>query len=130
MSGADIRAVLEAGADAAQLGTAFLATAESGASPAHRRYLLTEHARSTVLTRAFSGRYARGVRNAFTDRMAGAEQLGFPLQNTLTAPLRKAAAERDDGEYQSLWAGAHYARCRGGGARELVRRLVAELEVA
>lgn len=130
MSGADIRAVLDAGAEAAQLGTAFLATTESGASAAHRRYLLEQGARGTALTKAFSGRYARGIRNAFIDRMAGADVLAFPLQNSLTAPLRKAAAERDDGEYQSLWAGTHYARCRGGGARELVRRLVAELEAA
>jgi nitronate monooxygenase len=130
MNGADIRAVLAAGAEAAQLGTAFLATTESGASAAHRRYLLEERARGTVLTRAFSGRYARGIRNTFTDRMSGAQLLGFPLQNSLTTTLRKAAVERDDGEYQSLWAGAHYARCRGGCARELVRRLVAELEAA
>ena len=130
MSGADIRAVLDAGAEAAQLGTAFLATTESGATAAHRRYLLKEHARGTVLTRAFSGRYARGIRNAFTEHMAGAPLLGFPLQNTLTGPLRRAAVERDDGEYQSLWAGEHYARCRAGGARELVRQLLAELEAA
>lgn len=130
MSGADIRSVLDAGAEAAQLGTAFLATIESGVSPAHRRYLLEEGARGTTLTRSFSGRYARGIRNTFTERMAGADALAFPLQNSLTAPLRKAAVERDDGEYQSLWAGAHYARCRGGSARELVRHLVAELDAA
>lgn len=130
MSGADIRSVLDAGAEAAQLGTAFLATTESGASAAHRRYLLEEGARGTALTRAFSGRYARGIRNAFIDRMAVADVLEFPLQNGLTAPLRKAAVARDDGEFQSLWAGAHYARCRGGGARELVRRLLAELDAA
>ncbi len=130
MSGGDIRAVLDAGAEAAQLGTAFLATAESGASPAHRRFLLEEPDRGTVLTRAFSGRYARGIRNTFTERMAGADVLAFPLQNTLSTPLRKSAAERDDGEHQSLWAGAHYAKCRGGSARELVRRLLAELDVA
>jgi len=130
MSGADIRAVLDAGATAAQLGTAFLATTESGASAAHRRYLLEHGGRGTALTRAFSGRYARGIRNAFIERMAGADVLAFPLQNSLTAPLRKAAVERDDGEYQSLWAGTHYARCRGGSARELVRRLVAELGTA
>jgi nitronate monooxygenase len=128
MSGADIRAVLDAGAEAAQLGTAFLATTESGATAAHRRYLLEERARGTVLTRAFSGRYARGIRNAFTESMQGAPLLGFPLQNALTGPLRRAAIERDDGEYQSLWAGEQYARCRTGSARELVRHLVAELE--
>jgi nitronate monooxygenase len=130
MSGADIRAVLDAGAEAAQLGTAFLATAESGVSAAHRRYLLAEGARGTALTRAFSGRHARGIRNAFIERMAGADVLPFPLQYLLTVPLRRAAVERDDGEFQSLWAGAHYARCRGGSARELVRRLLAELEAA
>lgn len=127
MSGADIREVLAAGAEAAQLGTAFLATTESGASPAHRRLLLAERGRDTVLTRAFSGRYARAIRNTFTDRMSGADVLGFPLQNTLTGPLRRAAVERDDAEHQSLWAGAHYRHCRTGSARELVRRLVAEL---
>lgn len=130
MSGSDIRSVLDAGAEAAQLGTAFLATTESGASAAHRRYLLEHGTRGTALTHAFSGRYARGIRNTFIERMAAADVLPFPLQNTLTAPLRKAAVERDDGEFQSLWAGANYARCRGGSARELVRRLLAELEAA
>jgi len=130
MSGADIASVLASGAEAAQLGTAFLATTESGASAAHRRFLLEEQARGTVLTRAFSGRCARGIRNAFTERMANAPVLPFPLQNTLTTGLRKAALERDDGEYQSLWAGTNYARCRAGGARELLRRLLAELDGA
>lgn len=130
MSGADIRAALGAGAEAAQLGTAFLATTDSGVSPAHRRFLLGESTRGTALTRAFSGRYARAIKNVFTERMAGADVLGFPMQYLLTAPLRKGAVERDDGEFQSLWAGAHYARCRGGSARELVRRLVAELDAA
>lgn len=128
MTGGDIRDVLAAGADAAQLGTAFLATTESGASAAHRRLLLGEPGRGTVLTRAFSGRYARGLRNVYTERMQSAEVLPFPLQNSLTGPLRKAAVARDDAEYQSLWAGQHYARCRDGSARELVRHLLAELD--
>ncbi len=130
MGGADIRSVLDAGAEAAQLGTAFLATTESGASAAHKRYLLEQGGRGTTLTRAFSGRHARGIRNTFIERMVGAEVLAFPLQNTLTTTLRKSAIERDDGEFQSLWAGAHYDRCRGGSARELVRRLLVELDVA
>jgi nitronate monooxygenase len=130
MSGADIRSVLDAGADAAQLGTAFLATAESGASAAHKRFLLEEGHRGTALTRAFSGRHARGIRNTFIERMIAADVLAFPLQNSLTTPLRRLALERDDGEFQSLWAGANYARCRDGSARELVRRLLAELDAA
>ena len=127
MNGADIRSVLDAGAVAAQLGTAFLTTDESAASPAHRRFLLGEPARGTVLTRGFTGRYARGIRNTFVDAMKNAETLPFPVQGALTTALRQAAAMRDDGEHQSLWAGTHYARCRTGSAVDLVHTLAAEL---
>jgi len=130
MTGADIRAVLTAGASAAQLGTAFIAADESCASPAHRRFLLGEPARGTALTRGFSGRYARGIRNAFIDAMHDAPTLPFPVQNALTTPLRQAAIGRDDGEHQSLWAGTGYARCRPGRARALVQALAAELAAA
>ena len=130
MDGADIRSVLAQGASAAQLGTAFLTTAESGASAAHRRLLLSEPTRETVITTAFSGRPARGLRNTFTERMANADVLGFPLQNSLTTTIRRAAIERDDGEHQSLWAGVGHARCRAGGAADLVRRLMTELDAA
>ena len=130
MDGADIRSVLAQGASAAQLGTAFLTTTESGASAAHRRLLLNEPTRGTVVTTAFSGRPARGLRNTFTERMAHADALGFPLQNSLTTTIRRAAIERDDGEHQSLWAGVGYGRCRAGGAAHLARRLMTELDAA
>jgi nitronate monooxygenase len=112
MSGRDIYAMLRAGASAAQLGTAFLPCLECTASSAHKRYILQEAPRETVLTTAFSGRPARGIQNSFMDRMDGARTLPFPLQNTLTSVLRAQAQRDDDGELQSLWVGSAYLQAR------------------
>jgi nitronate monooxygenase len=130
MDGADIRAVLDAGATAAQLGTAFLCCDESGASAAHKRYLLTQGHRGSVITKAFSGRPARGIANAFIEHMQDQTTLAFPLQNTLTAPLRKWAAQTDNGEYQSLWAGTQYHRARAMPAADLMALLSAEMRTS
>lgn len=127
MDGAGVRAALAAGAKAAQMGTAFLSCPESGASPAHRRLLLEEHGRGTRFTTAYSGRPARGIVTGFMQAMAAAAILPFPLQNTLTGPMRQAAVRRDDGEYQSLWAGANYKHSRPLPVRALMDRLAAEL---
>jgi len=127
MSGGDIRAVLAAGAKAAQMGTAFLCCDESGTPPAHRDYLLNRQDRPTVLTKSFSGRAARGIENTFIRRMAGQPTLPFPIQNTMTAPLRQWAGKTGDGEYQSLWAGQAYARSRPMRAGEFMDLLNAEL---
>jgi nitronate monooxygenase len=132
MSGADVRAALEAGAAAAALGTAFLACPESGAAEAYKRALLGAGADRTVVTRAFSGRPARGVENGFVRALAGHEAaiLPFPLQNALTRAMRIAAARAGDAEHLSLWAGQGVARVRALPAAELVRRLVEELDEA
>jgi nitronate monooxygenase len=126
MDGHDVRRALQAGAVAAQMGTAFLACEESGASPAHKRLLL-EPDRGTVLTRVFSGRRARGLRNAFIDSYGAKAVLPFPIQNTLTGPVRAAAVSRDDGEYQSLWAGTRHARAKSGTAVDLMADLARDL---
>lgn len=126
MHGADIRRVIARGAAAAQLGTAFLRCEESGASAAHQDFIVRHAQRGTAYTRAFSGRRAQGIRNEFIDRMQGRPLLPFPLQNTLTGPLRQAAVLADDGEYQSLWAGTGYARARRLPAAALVRQLAQE----
>lgn len=123
MDGDGIHRMIAAGASAAQLGTAFLACDESGASAAHKRFLLSEHARGTAYTRAFSGRRAQGIHNAFMRSMEGKPHLPFPIQNTLTAALRQAAGRRDDGEYQSLWAGSAYADTRAMPAAQLMQAL-------
>jgi nitronate monooxygenase len=129
MDGRDLRAALEAGAAAAQLGTAFLACPESGTSEAYRRAVLSAGGDLTVLTRAFSGRAARGLANGFIARLAGKEDaiLPFPLQNALTRPMRTAAAKMGDAQFLSLWAGQGVGRIRPLPAGELVKRLVEEM---
>ena len=132
MDGRDIMRALEAGASAAQLGTAFLACPECGASAAYKRAILSARDDTTVVTRAYSGRPARGLSNEFIQRLAGKEDqiLPYPLQNSLTRPMRAAAAQRGDAEYLSLWAGQGVARARALPAAELVRRLVEEMNAA
>lgn len=132
MDGRDVAAALAAGAAAAQLGTAFLATPESGASPAYKSALLGAGRDTTVLTRAFSGRPGRGLRNVFVEAAEGRPQavLPFPLQSALTRAMRAAAAERGDARWLSLWAGRGVARIRSLPAAQLVRDLAAELQAA
>src|SRR5262245_9653782 len=129
MTGRDIVAALTAGAGAVQLGTAFLACPESGASRAHKQSVLAARTDTTVITRAFSGRPARGLRNGFIARLEGREQviLPYPLQNAVTRPMRTAAAKQGDAHLLSLWAGTGVHRSRAMPAGELVRRLAEEL---
>ena len=128
MNGSDIRNALSAGACAVQMGTAFLACDESGATREHKHLLTHEPQRGTVLTRAFSGRYARGLRNAFTEAMSDQPVLAFPQQNSLSAALRQESSRQANGEFQSLWAGTGYAQCRAEPVRTLVNRLVLEFQ--
>jgi nitronate monooxygenase len=130
MDGKDVAAAMALGASAAQLGTAFLACPESGAPEAHKRAILAATGDTTIVTRAFSGRAARGLANAFTAKLAGREDtiLPFPVQNTLTRPMRAEAARRGDHEYLSLWAGTGVARARSLPAAKLVERLMQEMQ--
>jgi len=123
MSGGDVALAMAAGAHAAQLGTAFLCCDESGASPAHKHFLLTKPTRGTQYTHGFSGRRAQGLRNQFIDAMHGQPHLPFPLQNSLTSSLRQHAVQHNDGEHQSLWAGRAYAQARPMTATELMKLL-------
>ena len=132
MDGRDIAAALANGAAAVQLGTAFLACPESGASEAYKRAILEAGRDTTVITRAFSGRPARGLANTFIRRLEGREEiiLPYPLQNALTRPMRTAAAQRGETRFLSLWAGQGVARARSLPAGELVRRLAVETREA
>jgi nitronate monooxygenase len=129
MTGSQIAAALAEGAAAVQLGTAFLCCPECGAAEAYKRAILTAKTDTTVLTRAFSGRPARGLKNSFIERLEGQENiiLPYPLQNALTRPMRTAAGQRGDAAYLSLWAGQGVARARSMPASELVHLLVKEL---
>lgn len=125
MDGHDIIGALNAGASAASLGTAFLACPESGASDIYKRAILAAKQDTTVVTRAFSGRPARGLRNAFIASVDGRELiLPYPLQNALTRPMRTAAARQGLPDYLSLWAGQGVARACAMPAGDLVARLL------
>ncbi len=129
MNGAEIRRVLEAGAEAVQLGTIFLACPESGASRPYKDAILSADHDTTVITKAFSGRPARGLNNKFASELAKTpdEILPFPLQNTLTRPMRKAAGAAGKAEYLSLWAGTGVAEAKALPAGEIMAKLVNEM---
>lgn len=128
MDGRDIAEALDRGAIAVQLGTAFLACPESGAPEVYKRALLAAKGDTTTITRAFSGRHARGLRNEFIDLVPDSAILPFPLQNSLTRPMRAAAAKKREAGFLSLWAGTGVARIRAMPAAELVATLVREME--
>jgi nitronate monooxygenase len=127
-TGRGIAAVLAAGAAAAQLGTAFMLTPEAGTSPAHREAL--RGAGPTALTRAFTGRSARGIENRFMREHEADAPLGYPEVHHLTAPVRAAARERDDAEGFHVWAGQAHPLAVGLPAAELVSRLAEEAREA
>lgn len=127
MDGHDIAAALARGAVAAQLGTAFLACPESGASDAYKRAVLDAAHDTTVVTRAYSGRAARGIRNEFIENVPEEAIIAYPHQNSLTRPMRAAAARVGDARYLSLWAGTGVARARAMPAKELMAALIAEM---
>ncbi|MFD0314934.1 nitronate monooxygenase [Streptomyces flavalbus] len=130
MRGSQIAAVLGAGASAAQLGTAFLATDESGAHAVHKEALTNPLFVRTELTRAFSGRPARGLVNRFLREHGPYAPAAYPEVHHLTSPLRKAAARAGDAQGMALWAGQGHRMARQLPAGQLVEVLAAELDAA
>jgi nitronate monooxygenase len=122
MDRGQVRAVLAAGAVAAQCGTAFLRCQESGAHPLHKAALADPRYTVTALTRAFSGRPARGLLNRFMLDHADAPP-AFPEINNATRPLRAAAAASGDTERMNLWAGQGYRQATELPAGEIIERL-------
>jgi nitronate monooxygenase len=119
MSAPAVAAVLHAGAIAAQCGTAFLRCPESGANRAHKAALVDGRFTSTALTRAFSGRPARGLVNQFMLDHPDAPA-AYPEINNATRPLRAAAAKAGDVERMSLWAGSGFKETVARPAGEIV----------
>jgi len=129
VSGEDIDAALASGARAAQLGTAFLLCPEAGTSEPHRQ-ALRRGGVPTRLTRAFTGRTARGIVNQFMLDHDGTAVVAYPEIHELTQPLRAAARMAGDGSAINLWAGQAYQRIRELPAGQLVRLLAVELDAA
>ncbi|GAA2088789.1 nitronate monooxygenase [Streptomyces albiaxialis] len=130
MRGGQVAAVLAAGASAAQLGTAFLVCEESGAHELHKQAMTDPLFARTELTRAFSGRPARGLVNRFMREHGPYAPAAYPQVHYLTAEVRKAAARAGDPQGMNLWAGQGHRLARALPAGQLVEVLAAELSVA
>jgi nitronate monooxygenase len=129
MDGRGIVAALALGAEGVQMGTAFLGCPESGASSAYKDAVLNTEYDQTAITRAFSGKAARGIKNRFMLEMETHESSipSFPIQNALTRDIRQAAAKQGRAEFLSLWAGQAASMSRARPAGQLIEELVGEV---
>jgi nitronate monooxygenase len=118
----DVRRALAAGADGVLVGTALLLAHEAGTSDAHRAGLL-DHDRQTAVMRAWTGRPARGLRNAFSDAYDAGAPVGYPAVHHLTRPIRRVAAAKGDPERVNLWAGTGFRAARQAPAAEILGSL-------
>ncbi|MEV8307874.1 nitronate monooxygenase [Streptomyces flavidovirens] len=130
MRGAQIAALLALGASAAQLGTAFLVCPESGANALHKQAMTNPLFVRTELTRAFSGRPARGLVNRFMREHGPYAPAAYPQVHHITSGLRKAAAKAGDAQGMALWAGQGHRMAREMPAGQLVEVLAAETDAA
>jgi nitronate monooxygenase len=126
MTGRDASTVLGAGAIAVQLGTAFLCAPEAGTSFPYRRALLEGFFPETIITRAYTGRFARGLANRFALEHDGQAPQAYPEVHHLTRPLRTAATRAGDSSVPNLWAGTGWRQLRAEPAGAIVRRVAAE----
>lgn len=124
---AAVAEVIRAGAAAAAVGTVLLRATESDASATHQAALADPAYTETVLTRAFTGRPARGLRNAFIDAHEAEAPAGYPAIHHLTSPLRKAAAAAGKPDYVHLWAGTGFRHATAEPATDILRRLASDL---
>jgi nitronate monooxygenase len=126
--GRGLVAALALGAEAAQIGTAFLSCADSGASPAYRAALSSPAAQMTGLTEALTGRLARGIRNRLMDALVDLKgtSLPFPLQHALTQTIASPAAAQERPELMTLWAGQSASLSHCTEAAEFMKQLVTE----
>ncbi|GAB3559535.1 nitronate monooxygenase [Actinopolyspora lacussalsi] len=121
--GIDIANALRAGATAVQLGTAFLRCPEAGTNGPHKDALIDPRFAETTVTRAFSGRNARGLRNRFIAEHDATAPAAYPEVNQLTKPLRAAAAAQADQDGLALWAGTGYREVSDDSAGRIATRL-------
>jgi nitronate monooxygenase len=130
-NGRGIVAALTLGADAAQIGTAFLACDESGALPVQRHMLFSDAAKYTTLSRAFTGRLGRGITSRLARDLAGKENqfLPFPLQGTFMSPLRKAALDQQKWDMVLCWGGQIAPILKHTKASRLMQSLIEETGV-
>jgi nitronate monooxygenase len=128
MDGRGLMASLCLGAKAVQMGTAFLTCVESGAPEIHKEAILQSHEDQIVITRSFSGKEARGIKNKFITEMQKHEESlpDFPVQNNLTQPIRKAASSQNNPDYMSLWSGQSPRLAKSLTVEAFMKSIIAE----
>lgn len=129
MDGRGLIASLYLGAKAVQMGTAFLTCIESGAHKVYKEAILNAKEDQITLTRAFSGKWARGIKNKFIEEMQDFERSlpNFPVQNTLTQAIRKASSVQNNPEYMSLWTGQSPRLAKTQTAESLIKMILDEV---
>jgi nitronate monooxygenase len=126
--GRGIAAAFALGASGVQLGTAFLGCPEAGVQPLYRAQLRTATDDATELTRAYTGRPARAIRNRFVEEMADSEPLEFPLQASLVSPLWRLPDEATRAAFMPIWAGQAAPMVRELPASQLMETLGSEAQ--
>ena len=126
--GADIRALLHAGAQAAAIGTLLVAADESSSPAAHKDALTGDRYPDALVARTFSGRYARGLANELMRAGEPTAPGAYPDVHYMTAPIRKAAAANGDPSLMALWAGSGHRSAVRRPAQDILATLIAELE--
>ncbi|MBT2563851.1 nitronate monooxygenase [Pedobacter sp. ISL-68] len=123
-----IRAALTLGADAVQIGTAFLVTDESNATPMHKAKLFSEESKNTILSKSLTGRMGRMIANRISNAIRyETEVLPFPLQTRLMGPLRAAAIEQGKTDMYNFWSGQNAVNLKYTSAKELMEVLIREM---
>ncbi|MCH9613358.1 MAG: Nitronate monooxygenase [Chlamydiia bacterium] len=115
--------MLNLGADAVQLGTAFLSTKESGAHPVHKKALLDQGKTPTKITDIYTGKRARGIENVMMKCLEDHPIPPYPIQHFLTKALRAMSAQNENPEFMSLWAGTNYPKCQDISVKDLIKEL-------
>lgn len=130
MDGRGVLAALILGAQAVQMGTAFVTSIESGAKEQHKEAILNSTEEQPVITSAFSGKPARGIQNDFITKMAKheTELPKYPIQNTLTKTIRSEAAKQNRPEWMSLWCGQNPRSSKHLSASKVISDIVSQVD--
>lgn len=130
MDGRGVLSALILGAQAVQMGTAFVTSVESGANKQHKEAILNSNEDQTVMTSAFSGKPARGIRNDFITKMAPYEEElpKYPIQNTLTKSIRSEAAKQNRPEWMSLWSGQNLRLSKQQSVSEMLLEIISQVD--
>lgn len=127
MTTAHMQTMLQHGASTVQIGTALLTATECKASELHKNAILQSHEKDTTLTKAFSGKYARGLKNKFTEDLKDAIVAPYPIRHYLTIKIRQESVKQNRSEYLSLWMGENSFMAKEASVQEIVDTLLAKI---